>query len=202
MNITAEHICKALLQVKIGNYSPYAMQPQGRQFAAHNSPAKESAVMLILLQHKGTIEIIYTQRTINPKDAHSGQISFPGGRHDATDQTLRHTAQRETLEEIGIIIPDSSIIAALTPLYIPVSNYNVHPYIALLTEPPQKYTLQPSEIEHILRIPLQHLKDERNIHHEIATVHNKEIKIPYYSWHSHKIWGATAMITEEFLHYI
>ena len=50
----------------------------------------------------GTAELLFMRRTVSDDDPWSGQVSFPGGRHEAADASLEHTAARETLEEVGI----------------------------------------------------------------------------------------------------
>eukprot|EP01084_Bolivina_argentea_P242176 406352_1 len=48
-------------------------------------------------------DILFIQRAIKKGDPWSGQIALPGGRHEGTE-TLQQTAERETMEEIGLDI--------------------------------------------------------------------------------------------------
>ena len=93
--------------------------------------------------------------------AHSGQFAFPGGRVDEGDVSLLHTAIRETREEIGVHLKEEQIIGALTPLYIPVSNYMVHPYIAFC-DAPTNYELQIDEVAFVKELELTHLLNPVN----------------------------------------
>jgi len=51
------------------------------------------------------IEIFFIKRAINPKDRHSGDVAFPGGKCDGTEPDLV-TAIREASEECGIDLND------------------------------------------------------------------------------------------------
>lgn len=47
-------------------------------------------------------EVLLIRRQERPEDPWSGHMAFPGGRHDPGDPDLRSTAERETLEEVGL----------------------------------------------------------------------------------------------------
>ena len=48
-------------------------------------------------------DLLFIRRAIKKGDPWSGQIAFPGGRHE-NNETLQETAERETMEEIGLDI--------------------------------------------------------------------------------------------------
>src|ERR1035437_8323829 len=63
----------------------------------------EAAVALILRETvDGEVELLFIKRAARGDDPWSGQIALPGGRHQASDQSLEDTAVRETLEEVGL----------------------------------------------------------------------------------------------------
>jgi 8-oxo-dGTP pyrophosphatase MutT (NUDIX family) len=95
--------------------------------------AKESAVAIHLLQKEKGIEILLTQRNTY-EGAHSGQISFPGGKRDASDEDSIHTARRESFEEIAMPFENGELIGPMTEIYIPVSNFHVKPYVFFHSE--------------------------------------------------------------------
>ena len=64
-------------------------------------PYKHAAVLIPLFFKEGEVHILFTKRT-DKVETHKGQISFPGGMADETDDKLRETALRETWEEMGI----------------------------------------------------------------------------------------------------
>ena len=72
---------------------------------------RPAAVMMLLIGPSDALEIVLTLRAAHLKQ-HAGQVSFPGGKPDAGDESLLHTALRECEEEIGW--PDSFTKDAMT----------------------------------------------------------------------------------------
>ncbi|NEV93524.1 CoA pyrophosphatase [Psychroflexus sp. YR1-1] len=131
------------------------------------------------------------------KGVHSNQIGFPGGRYEDVDEDLMQTALRETEEEIGVSASTIHVIKALTKLYIPPSNFLVHPYLSMVEEEPV-FVLQESEVENLIEIPLSVCLDERSFKTAIIDAsYAKNVEVPAYNFKGHVVWGATAMILSE-----
>ena len=62
---------------------------------------REAAVAAILRPGDHT-EALFILRASREGDPWSGQMAFPGGHKDPEDISIRHTAERETWEEIGL----------------------------------------------------------------------------------------------------
>lgn len=166
---------------------------------AKKKGAKESAVLILLYEKMGEVHLVLTERKVY-KGAHSGQISLPGGKRDATDNTLEYTALRETEEEVGINATNIEVVAEISHLYIPVSNFLVFPFVGILkTEP--IFIKEEKEVERIIEIPLKMLLDSDNEMMKKIEIADKNIqfKTPAYQIHETEVWGATAMILSEFL---
>lgn len=128
---------------------------------------------------------------------HSNQVGFPGGRVEVYDKNLKHTALRETEEEVGISKDDVRVIKKLTKLYIPPSDFWVHPYVGIIDKTP---ILKPqeSEVEKILEVNLDDFLNEENlIIQKLSTSYASEIEVPAYMLNGHVVWGATAMMLSE-----
>lgn len=128
---------------------------------------------------------------------HSGQISLPGGRFEVTDEDLMQTALRETFEEIGIHPSLVTIIGKLTELYIPPSNFLVHPFVGFMERYPV-FQPQAKEVEKIIEIPVKPLLDENNLVEKEISVGGIQFSAPSFVIGGTTIWGATAMILNEF----
>ena len=78
---------------------------------------------------------------------HAGQISFPGGRLEAGENVMQ-AARRETAEEIGLDIPETSLLGTLHDLPSP-ARYTVTPVVGVVRWP-QPLTLQTAEVAEVL----------------------------------------------------
>jgi len=165
--------------------------------------AKIGCVLLTLWQELDVWHTALIRRTENPRDRHSGQISFPGGRHEAGDGSFAYTALREAKEEIGIDPQQVEILGEMTDLYIPVSNFMVRPFVGVLSEPPA-FRLQPGEVEQVFVPSIPHFQDPSCRSTADVMVGGQLLvrEVPCFMIEDRPIWGATAMILSEFLELI
>lgn len=161
--------------------------------------ARLSAVLGLLFPVEDDLRVLLIRRT-EDGHAHSGQISFPGGRKDDDDETLLHTALREAEEEVGIDSNELRVLGALSSIYIPVSNFHVFPFLAFAKEKPTT-TPNSLEVAYTIEVSLNDfLKEEFKT---IATVTSPADKNFSREVNAYKlndggiIWGATAMILSE-----
>jgi 8-oxo-dGTP pyrophosphatase MutT (NUDIX family) len=129
---------------------------------------------------------------------HSGQISFPGGKMDSTDTNTWQTALRETEEEVGIHRQQINPIGRLTPLYIPVSNFYVEPYLGFSSKKPL-FAIQTSEVSRVLEVPLNYFENFKQLG-SYPVPGFPGFKAPCFEIDDQIIWGATAMVLSEILH--
>ena len=131
------------------------------------------------------------------KGVHSNQIGFPGGRVEKEDRDLEETALRETEEEVGIPQEKIEVIRELSKLYIPPSNFWVHPFVGILEETPILIP-QESEVEDILEVKLEDFLDENNfVTKNLSTSYMKNIDVPAFLLNNQVVWGATGMMLGE-----
>lgn len=171
-----------------------------------NTELSRDAAVLICLYEKspGGMHLVFIRRgSGHDSDKHAGQIAFPGGKRDAGDRDLMYTALREANEEVGLDLTSVDVLGPITPLYITVSKFLVHPYVAFLTRP-SILTRQESEIEEILEIPLSSIRSsESRQSTKIRLASGITLNhVPCFQVENHIIWGATAMILNEFLEII
>lgn len=183
-------------QLKMMNTGLRKNDPEMYRKAAEN--AKEACVLLLLFQKEGVWHTVLMQR---PKTnyAHSKQISFPGGGLEDSDVDLGAGALRETEEEFGIPRENITLIGRLSELYIPVSGYLVYPFVGYLTEAPT-YTPDPKEVAEVIEVKIENLIDPslRKLTN-IETPNGLKLKnVPYFDLKDKVVWGATAMMLNEF----
>ncbi len=184
-----------------GKEVQYQMAPPERPYDYPDYNNFNPAAVSILLYNKNN-EIYFPliQRTHNNlNDKHKGQISLPGGKLDNMDSDLYDCALRELEEELGIKNQNVNLVGKLTELYIPVSNFNVYPYV-VYSDNSINFVPQPEEVQYVLEIPLRSLVDENRIKTGKIDLGNgvQLTDIPYFLLNNHIVWGATAMILNEF----
>lgn len=189
-----------------GATAQYKMAPIGRyQPDFIQEDARKAGVSIVFLPGKGMGKLIYIQRSINQKDKHSGQIAYPGGKfEELVDKSMLDCALRETKEEIGLDLNEKNLLGSLTELYIPVSNFLVYPFVFFFDGRIDNLILDPSEVEKLIEIPVEHLIDRSNMRRMDIKMHSGLIinDTPCYVYNDQYIWGATAMITSELIEVI
>jgi len=168
-------------------------------FSNSEEHAIPSAVLILLYPYMDDIHFILTERT-NEVQHHKGQISLPGGSWEKGEH-LSETAMRETEEEIGIPIDDIEIISELTPLFVKVTGYMIHPFIGYVDHKP-KITAHPNEVKNVFTSSISELLKPTNMQTELWTIRETPVDVPFFKLEKYKVWGATAMILSEFKHCI
>ena len=125
---------------------------------------------------------------------HAGQIAFPGGRIE-NGETPLETALRETEEEIGIQTENIKILGSLSELYVEVSNFLIHPYVAWLDEKP-KFEICNNEVDKMVLFPF--MKYRNSFETTPINTITGVLEVPCIKFEDETIWGATAMILSEF----
>lgn len=176
----------------------YPKRGSSQQHKLETKDYKTSAVLTLLYVENGILHSILTERQ-SYDGKHSGQMSLPGGKVEDQDDSLEHTALRETEEELGIIKDQVEIIGQLTEVFIPVSKFLVHPFIGVINEKPLIYPNE-REVKSVIQFPMDEL-----LHHQNLITTNIKIDegvvlkdVPAFTIQDKIVWGATALILNEF----
>jgi 8-oxo-dGTP pyrophosphatase MutT (NUDIX family) len=159
--------------------------------------ARAASVLVLLYPHKGSVHTVFMQRP-DYDGVHSGQISFPGGKQEPSDETAIHTAVREAAEETGIDPEKISILGTLTPLFIPVSNMIVTPVVAWCKKKPA-FSHKADEVVFLFDADISRFYDTSIIRTRPHKIGTDTIDVKYFDYDGNMIWGATAMILNELL---
>jgi 8-oxo-dGTP pyrophosphatase MutT (NUDIX family) len=204
MDTTWKEILKEKLTHTLpGDAAHTNMQPESRKLQAQIMQAKFpkprlGGVVVLIYPKNGAWHLNFMLRT-DYEGTHGGQVSFPGGKYEDSDADLSETALREMEEEVGVKKNEVEILGKLSALYIPPSNFEVHPLVCL-AEKRLEFIPDPLEVAEIIEIPISHLLNPAIQGVDIFRRDSKfQIQAPYYQFEKHKIWGATAMILSEFL---
>ncbi len=159
---------------------------------------KEAAVLILLFDNNDKTPHTLLMQRVAYNGVHSKQISFPGGKKEQNDSSFSDTAIRECIEEVGAKREAIDILGRLSTLYIPPSNFLVHPFVAWYDGKPQ-FKGNPQEVDRLFTVSIDALNDEKNRSIKSINVRNKTIECPAFDVDNNIIWGATAMIINELL---
>jgi 8-oxo-dGTP pyrophosphatase MutT (NUDIX family) len=159
-------------------------------------PGRIAAALLLLYPHNEGVAVPLTVRA-NHLPRHAGQISLPGG---ATDpgETLVQAALREASEEVGVDPGRVRVLGELTPVHVLVSGFTLHPIVGVTDSRPD-FVAAPEEVEEVLEVALDDLRDASRIRQGTRIREGLAIEYPYFDLHGHQVWGATAMVLGEFI---
>ena len=184
-------------EIPAGLTDPSLVPPSGDQgtdrmlaILAHEQPIRPAAVLIPVVDHPQPT-VLLTQRSAHLND-HAGQISFPGGKIDATDASPLDTAVREAEEEVGLGREFIDPIGYLD-LYGTSFGFRILPTVARV-KPGFKLHINPSEVDDAFEVPLSFLMNPAN--HQLHSKEFRGIERFYYAmpYGDRYIWGATAGI--------
>lgn len=158
--------------------------------------ARDSAVLMLFGPNEaGGEDVVLTERAADMRN-HPGQVSFPGGRVEPTDESRTQTALREANEEIGLNPEGVQVLGELKPIPLAVTNHLVNPVLAWWSQPSAISALQPQEVARVERVRVADLVNPNNRH---TVVHPRGFEGPAFSAGGLFIWGFTAFVLDAVL---
>lgn len=160
-----------------------------------------AAVLIPIVMHEQRPTLLLTQRTAHLND-HAGQVSLPGGRVDATDESVIETALRETEEEVGLSRQHVDVLGTL-PDYYTATGFRVTPVVSLV-QPPFDLRADPFEVAEIFEVPLAFLMNGMNHQRRSFDLPNGLGRRTFYTMPYERffIWGATAGMLRNLFHFL
>ncbi|TFF87605.1 MAG: CoA pyrophosphatase [Promethearchaeota archaeon] len=147
-------------------------------------------------------KIVLIHRT-NRGTKHRGEISFPGGKIEPNDKTLRETAFRECEEEIGVPREEIKILGCLND-FPTMTKYIISPFVAKI-DPNRKLVPEEREVQAILKVPIDFFINKTNFKEQAFNINQKKFPVYYFNYFSEEhqkfytIWGATAYMIVTFI---
>lgn len=176
-----------MLRKKLRDYSPQRL---------HKENATSAAVMILLTEVQDEPHILLTKRT-ELVEHHKGQISFPGGVRDREDESLLHTALRETEEEIGLPPEKIEVLGQIDDFYT-VTNFLITPFVGIVRQP-LDFRLSQNEVAEVLKVPLSLFLSDKYFEMKEWEYQGRIYNVYFYYFNQHTIWGATAFILNNFV---
>ena len=163
------------------------LQPDFRPPVSH----QREAAVLVPIVRRAKPGLLLTQRSLTLRK-HPGEVAFPGGSADETDESLIATALRETYEEIAIPPQAVEVIGRL-PSIDSVTGFRVTPILGIIS-PDVPLRASADEVAAIFEMPLEEALTTARYHP--LDIHRR--KIPHRVWlswyESYFVWGMTASI--------
>ena len=162
----------------------------------HQLPPKPGSVLVLIYWENGRLKFPLTKRP-EYLGAHSGQVSFPGGKAEPNENAIE-TALREAEEEIGVLPKQIQVLGKLSQFFVIPSNFMVTPVVGFCHSKPI-FVPQASEVTRIIEGDLEELISNDAIRSkEIVAAKIYNMLAPHFEIEGEVVWGATAMMLNEF----
>lgn len=159
--------------------------------------ARKAAGLVLIYPLADTPHVLLTVRA-GGLELHRGQVSLPGGKVEPKE-TIQDAALREAAEEVGVEPGLVRVLGTLSPLYIPVSDFALHPVVGITDHRPV-FRRHSDEVGRILEIALEcFVTPEGTPRRGAISRGGDQILIPYFELNDERVWGATAMVLAELL---
>ena len=159
-----------------------------------------AAAVLVLLfpDDAGDTSVVLIERPTADGHHHSGEVSFPGGKAEIDDVDPVATALREAAEEVGLdsVEADVRIVGLLDRLWIPVSDFDVTPVVALAQRRPT-LVAAPAEVVRIITPPVARFLPDAPVEMVERTIRDWPLRYGAYAIDGLSVWGATARILSQ-----
>jgi len=162
---------------------------------------REAAVLVPIIERAGELNLVYIRRA-DHIESHRGQVAFPGGRVEPSDETLLHTALREAWEEVNIEPASVDVLGGFPTMSTLTSGVVVAPFVGVLNG---HVAMRPDtrEVAEIFEVPIPALGDPlyRGTY-EWKRDGGPPSHFPAILYGGQTIWGLTLRITERLLEII
>lgn len=163
--------------------------------AERDPPVREAAVALALTPFGDDAAVMLVRRAVHESDPWSAHVALPGGRSEPGDESLLHTAIRETLEETGLDLTAATLLGTLSEIRPRSPNLPpiiVRPYVFLAGD--RGTLVMSDEIAEIFWAPLSVLFSKERMLRTQVEARGMQISVDAIDFEGRIIWGMTERI--------
>lgn len=173
-----------------------------RPLRGPRDPSLAEAAVLLMVRPTDPLELLLIERAEKEGDPWSGHMALPGGRRERGDGNLVATALRETVEETGIVVPESRVLGGLDELRPGNERRRFHivvaPFVAAVPVDTEARPA-PEEVETAVWVPLPHLASDEAVDEVLIDLEGESMAFPALSYQEYIIWGLTHRILTGFM---
>jgi 8-oxo-dGTP pyrophosphatase MutT (NUDIX family) len=149
-----------------------------------------AAVASVVRNGAAGLELLFIERAEREGDPWSGHLAFPGGKRETADESLLHTAVRETEEEVGLLLPHAALAGRLADVTARSSGYRVAQYVFTLDDP-EVTLVTNAEVAATLWCPVDRLVRREGAGTIPYVRAGQAIALPCLRWDGYVLWGIT-----------
>lgn len=158
---------------------------------------RASAVLIAFADTASGPAVLLIERAADLRK-HPGQVAFPGGSLDASDESLAAAAVREANEEVGLDPASVRVVADLPAIFIPVSGFVVTPVLAWWERPHEVWPVDTTEVAQVALVPVAELIEPAN---RFTVLHPSGWLGPGFAAGGLFVWGFTAGLLDRLLEF-
>lgn len=165
--------------------------------AGERRPRPAAVLVLVYPDAVGEARLVLIERQ-SYDGHHSGEVSFPGGKAEPGDADDAATAIREATEEVALdpAQADLRVVGRLDPVWIPVSDFEMTPIVAIATRTP-RFVAHPGEVARIVEPALARFLPGAPIEVVERTIGPWPLRYGHYVVDGLSVWGATARVLSQ-----
>lgn len=172
-----------------GARSDFDLNVERDEASILQEPVRPAAVLVPIVLHDNAASVLLTKRTEHLAK-HAGQVSFPGGSVDETDENAVAAALREAEEEIGLTSDYVNVIGSLDQ-YRTGTGFEITPIVATV-RPGFDLSLQKEEVAEAFEVPFDFILNRQNHQRQSAVWRGRRRHYYAMPYGDYFIWGATA----------
>lgn len=168
--------------------------------AAFKPAPNHASVAMILANGEAGLDVCFIRRAERDGDPWSGQVAFPGGRAGIHDADAEAVADRETQEEIGLVLQPRHRLGPL-PIRPDIrGGLTLSPFVYFVNQTVREQATArlPHEVAAVFWVPLSHLFDDDAVTELEYPLAGSNSLFPGIQYREHVIWGLTLRVLQSF----